>query len=93
MVDLERSSKLKAHHELLPLASRLRLRETIFGTGDRDSVHKKKEKNRGYSVRVMGAGSLTKTASQERVSWEDKPAWTCEEGESFRSSTPASASN
>lgn len=47
MVDLERSSKLKAHHELLPLAPRLRLRETIYGTGDRDSVLKKKGKKQG----------------------------------------------
>lgn len=73
MVDLERSSKLKAYHELLPLAPRLRTERPFMEMATETACIKKGKKNRGYSVRAVGAGNLlTKIASQERVSWEDK---------------------
>lgn len=38
---------------------------------------------------MAGMHGCTKSTDIERASWEEKPAWTCEEGESYRPSTPA----
>lgn len=47
MVDLERSSKLKAHHELLPLAPRLRTERPFMELATETACIKKKEKKTG----------------------------------------------